>query len=272
MAIAHKAPRRKNRGEKFAPQLAFPFFRPRCQRQLRDQFGPIEVINAAVMGYTPYNELHYYLTEGRKFGADVVLVAFCMNDVANPRLHWGDAPGVTFPPEAIPNHDYDRDRILPRVRKLEEEKARPPLLKRSRLYGVMEKGVGRIFRRNARNFADTGFRIPTFITGEDTLSIEVLLDEIPRSGAGSLQSMSACTKQSARTGHGWRLPSSRSPTSWTKVIPSSRRNGSAIIAAKTPSRASICFRPSGNTRRRACSSLAKRAATTFGTSPVPGTS
>ena len=29
---------------------------------------------------------------------------------------------------------------------------------------------------HSRNFADTGARIPTYITGEDTLSIEVLLD------------------------------------------------------------------------------------------------
>lgn len=151
-------------------------FSNRLERLLRPQFGAVEVINAAVMGYTPYNELHYYLEDGRKFGPDLVIVAFCMNDVANPRLHWGDAPGVTFPGEAIPNHDYDRDHILPRIRKLEEENIRPPLVKQSRLHAALEKAAGRFFRRNSRNFADTGARIPTYITGEDTLSIKVLLD------------------------------------------------------------------------------------------------
>jgi lysophospholipase L1-like esterase len=159
-------------------------FPNRFERMLRDQFGPVEVVNAAVAGYTTYNELHYYLEDGRKFGADLVIVAFCMNDVANPRLHWGDAPGVIFPPEAIPNHDYDRDHILPRVRKLEKEKASPQdrsdvrslLVQNSRLFRLAEKAVAPVYRRRLRNFADTGARIPTFITGEDTLSIEVLLD------------------------------------------------------------------------------------------------
>lgn len=151
-------------------------FSNRLERMLREQFGPVEVINAAVMGYTPYNELDYYLEEGRKFGADLVIVAFCMNDVANPRLHWGDAPGVTFPTEAIPNHDYDRDHILPRLRKLEEKKTHQSFLKQSRLHAVLEKALGRLNRRKSKNFADTGAAIPTFITGEDTLSIEVLLD------------------------------------------------------------------------------------------------
>ena len=159
-------------------------FSNQLERMLREQFGPVEVVNAAVAGYTPYNELHYYLEDGRKFGADLVIVAFCMNDVANPRLHWGDAPGVIFPPEAIPNHDYDRDHILPRVRKLEEEKASPqdrseqrrPFLEHSRLYRLAEKALSRFYRRIPRHFADTGASIRTFITGEDTLSIEVLLD------------------------------------------------------------------------------------------------
>jgi lysophospholipase L1-like esterase len=151
-------------------------FSNRLEQMLREQFGSVEVVNAAVMGYTPYNELHYYLEDGRKFGADLVIVAFCMNDVANPRMHWGDAPGVTFPAEAIPNHHYDRNHILPRLRILEEEKNHQSFLKQSRLHAVLEKAVGRLFRRSFKHFAETRAAIPTFITGEDTLSIEVLLD------------------------------------------------------------------------------------------------
>jgi lysophospholipase L1-like esterase len=158
-------------------------FSNRLERSLRERFGAAEVINAGVMGYTPYNELQYYLHDGRKFGADVVLVAFCMNDVANPRLHWGDAPGVRVPPEAIPNEEYDYGFILPRVRRLEEEKKRPspqaggpPLLRHSRLYAALENLSARVFRRKSKNWADTGADVPTYVTGEDTLSIEVLLD------------------------------------------------------------------------------------------------
>ncbi|MCA1605204.1 MAG: SGNH/GDSL hydrolase family protein, partial [Acidobacteria bacterium] len=127
-------------GSSVPRQDAFP---NRLERMSREEFGAVEVINAAVMGYTPYNELQYYLHRGKDFGADIVLVAFCMNDVANPRLHWGDAPGVKFPSDAIPNADYDRDHILPRVRQLElEQEARRKssaaglkgLLSHSRLY------------------------------------------------------------------------------------------------------------------------------------------
>lgn len=158
-------------------------FANRLERVLRERPGAAEVINAGVMGYTPYNELQFYLRDGRRFGADVVLVAFCMNDVANPRLHWGDAPGVKFPPEAIPNQTYDREHVLPRVRQSEDEKKRPspqaagpPLLRHSRLYGALRNAAARVFHRKNKNWADRGAGFPTYVTGEDTLSIEVLLD------------------------------------------------------------------------------------------------
>ena len=158
-------------------------FPNRLERLLRQQFGPVEVINAGVMGYTPYNELQYYLHEGKNFGADLVIVAFCMNDVVNPRLHWIDAPGVKIPPEAIPNAVYDRDHVLPRIRQLEEEEARRKssetvglrLLRHSRLYVTLARVVERLVRPEPKTSADTK-KIPTYVTGEDTLSIEVLLD------------------------------------------------------------------------------------------------
>ena len=160
---------------------AFP---NRLERFSRQQSGPVEVINAGVMGYTPYNELQYYLQTGRKFEAEVVIIAFCMNDVANPRLHWGDAPGVRFPPEAIPNPVYDRNHVLPKVLQLEDENVRrkrsaeraPSLLRHSRLYNLLAPAVGKFFHPKPKNPGDTGAKIPTYITGEDTLSIEVLLD------------------------------------------------------------------------------------------------
>ncbi|MDQ3803758.1 MAG: GDSL-type esterase/lipase family protein [Acidobacteriota bacterium] len=166
-------------GASLAPEKTFP---NRLESLLRERAGPpAEVVNAAVSGYGPYNELHYYLTRGREFGADVVVVAFCMNDVVNPRLHWGDAPGVEIPDEAVPNLDYDRRHVLPKIRQMNEGAGRaagdggPPLLKHSRLYAALEPALKRLFAR-PRDFGE-GRRVPTYITGEDTISIEVLLDE-----------------------------------------------------------------------------------------------
>jgi hypothetical protein len=157
-------------------------FPNRLEALLRERVGPsAEVVNASVSGYGPYNELHYYLSRGREFGADVVVVAFCMNDVVNPRLHWGDAPGVVIPDAAIPNLDYDRRHVLPRIQRMNEGAGRPaaddgpPLLKYSRLYAALEPALTRLFTR-PKDFGE-GRRVPTYITGEDTISIEVLLDE-----------------------------------------------------------------------------------------------
>ena len=152
------------RGETFANLL---------EAELRRELPGAEVVNAGVMGYTPYNELQFYLTKGRLFEPDLVIVAFCMNDVANPRLHWGDAPGVRVPREAIPNEAYDREHILPVVRRLEEQKRTgapegPPVLRHSRLYRALAPALARAFRRSPA--------VPTRVTGEDDLSIEVLLD------------------------------------------------------------------------------------------------
>jgi lysophospholipase L1-like esterase len=137
-----------------------------------------EVVNASVSGYTAYNEWQQYLSKGRAFGADVVVVAFCLNDVVNPRLHWGDAPGVKIPDEAIPNLDYDRRHVLPRMRELSQRPAvdaRPALLRRSRLYGALEPALKRLFSK-PRDFGE-GQRVPTYLTGEDAISIEVLMDD-----------------------------------------------------------------------------------------------
>ncbi|HWS56683.1 MAG TPA: SGNH/GDSL hydrolase family protein, partial [Pyrinomonadaceae bacterium] len=155
-------------------------FPNRLEALLRERGRPsAEVVNAAVSGYGPYNELHYYLTRGREFGADVVVVAFCMNDVVNPRLHWGDAPGVEIPDAAIPNLEYDRRHVLPKIRRMSDPAraadARPPVLRHSKLYGALEPAVKRLFAR-PRDFGE-GQRVPTYITGEDPISIEVLTDE-----------------------------------------------------------------------------------------------
>lgn len=161
-------------GAAVAPDETFP---NQLEALLRARGRPgAEVVNAAVSGYTAYNEWQQYLARGRAFGADVVVVAFCLNDVVNPRLHWGDAPGARIPDAAIPNLEYDRDHILPRLRRMSERPAeRPSPLRHSRLYRALGPALERLFS-GPRDFG-AGQRVPTYLTGEDTISIEVLTDE-----------------------------------------------------------------------------------------------
>jgi lysophospholipase L1-like esterase len=152
-------------------------FPNRLEALLRPEWPNAEVVNAGVSGYTPYNELQYYLTKGREFQPDLVVVAFCMNDVVNPRLHWGDAPNVKIPNEAIPNREYDQNHILPLMRQREEKRKAaqssvPSLLEHSELYRALAPRVARLYAPKV--IADP--RRPTYITGEDTISIEVLMD------------------------------------------------------------------------------------------------
>lgn len=70
----------------------------------------LEVVNAGVKGYTTYNEIEYYAAEGRRFGADLVLLCVCLNDIVNPRTHWNYARDkiTNIPDAAIPNLGHDR--------------------------------------------------------------------------------------------------------------------------------------------------------------------
>jgi hypothetical protein len=134
----------------------------------------VEVVNAGVVGYSPFNELYYYLNEGRRFEPDVVLVVFVMNDVANPRLHWGYTGELIrdIPDEAIPNLAYDRDHILPI---LEAKRKRSPLMQ-FELYRYARSRLDRARLKADRYSLHKGRKWPTYITGEDTIPIQVLLD------------------------------------------------------------------------------------------------
>lgn len=146
-------------GMRVPRELAFP---DRLQRQLEARSAPVDVVNAGVPGYTPYNQLQYYLTHGRALQPDLVVVSFCMNDVANPRLHWGYTGDVihNIPDAAIPNREYD----------LQVQRA-PSLLERTALYGSLEWRVRMLLEPRDSD------SLPAHITGEDpNLSIHVLLD------------------------------------------------------------------------------------------------
>lgn len=143
----------------------------RLERLLGERNGRAEVVNAGVNGYNAYNELQFYLTEGRKYDPDIVIVAFCMNDVVNPRLHWGsnmDAK-IDLPLGAIPNREHDRLYAIPRIGR--QGGMWRSLLGRSRLYEALSWRLRLLAYRLNRP------ETPTFITGNDTTSIRVLLDE-----------------------------------------------------------------------------------------------
>ncbi len=127
-------------------------FPNQLEQRLQSTRTPCEVLNAGVCGYTAYNELQYYLHRGRDFHPDLVIVAFCLNDVADPRLHWDyTSRAITnIPAAAIPNLQYDRDHILPILHSRWHRPAHDP---------------------------DLRAKVPTFITGEDSIDIRVLEDD-----------------------------------------------------------------------------------------------
>ncbi|HEX5054730.1 MAG TPA: GDSL-type esterase/lipase family protein [Planctomycetota bacterium] len=173
-------------GHAVSREAAFPF---QLQQLLRAGSRSIEVVNAGVTGYTAYNELQAYLVHGRQLEPDLVVIALCLNDVVNPRLHWGATAGqlLAVPEEAIPNEQYDRDVILPRIQaatKLDLD----ALTLRHRTFAdnfalyrfvrARTSGWGRqpalATGEPAGNDANRP-NVPTLLTGDDTISIEVLL-------------------------------------------------------------------------------------------------
>jgi hypothetical protein len=104
-------------------------FANRLERLLQSRYLSVEVLNAGVLGYTAYNELQFYLTKGRAFEPDIVIVAFCMNDIVNPRLHWGVYTNnqlIDIPDRAIPNLEHDRNIAIPKAGGARPNKAETP--------------------------------------------------------------------------------------------------------------------------------------------------
>jgi hypothetical protein len=168
---------------------------------LQSRYGPAEVLNTGVFGYTAYNELQFYLTKGRAFEPDIVVVAFCMNDVVNPRIHWGvytDNQLIDIPDRAIPNLEHDRDIAIPkaggaRSNQVETPEEEESLLARSALYKAVKIRLPRIFGDEDPHAANAAAsmkskppskaktitprrNVPTYLSGEQASTIEVLLD------------------------------------------------------------------------------------------------
>jgi lysophospholipase L1-like esterase len=154
-------------GETFAKVL---------ERQLDRPGRRVEVINAGVLGYTAYNEERYYAARGRDFQPDVVVVAFCMNDVADPELHWSGTRHEVgeIPAAAIPDPAYYATHVarilgprLPLIGRGSEILRRIALLRDPRRAPAWATHLS----------TRVGDRLwPTYVTGEDDLDIRVLTD------------------------------------------------------------------------------------------------
>jgi hypothetical protein len=137
----------------------------------------IEVINSGVLGYTPYNELEYYRADGHRFEPDLVVVAFCMNDVADPELHWSATPREVppVPSEAIPNLEYHRRHVTALLPPSLPFVGRRSFLLR-RVHALTDPRRTPEWR--AGRFTSVGGKTwPTYVTSEDNLSIAVLVDD-----------------------------------------------------------------------------------------------
>ncbi len=166
-------------GDSVAYGVGVPFkaaFPQRLEDLLAMQYDDVAVLNSAVSGYTPYNQLQQYVSRDREIPVDIVVVAFAMNDIVDPELHWNYTEDAieNIPPEAYPNLRYHEERVAPIL----------DARRRDREQGSTE--LGRLVRSaiNVKNITDQeasytvvdGRRWPTYITGEDTISIEALTD------------------------------------------------------------------------------------------------
>ena len=166
-------------GDSVAYGVGVPFeeaFPQRLEDLLATRRDDVAVLNSAVSGYTPYNQLQQYMSRDHDIPVDIVVVAFAMNDVVDPELHWNYTEDAIekIPIEAYPNLRYHEERVVPIL------EAR----RRDREQGGTE--LGRLVRSaiNVKNITDQeasytvvdGRRWPTYVTGEDTISIEALTD------------------------------------------------------------------------------------------------
>jgi lysophospholipase L1-like esterase len=152
-------------------------FAQRLELALDSPERRVEVVNAGVNGYTPYNELHYFLEVGRSFEPDLVLAAFCMNDVVDPLLHWNRRRRLLeVPAEAIPNPAYHEAVAEPRFRRrMWAARAASHSALLGRLAALLVPSVAEDWRERCYRTRDG--RQPDCLTLEDELGIEVLLDE-----------------------------------------------------------------------------------------------
>jgi lysophospholipase L1-like esterase len=86
----------------------------RRMEALLSEAQPVEVLNFGVGGYNPYNEAAQFADLGVAYAPDLVLVAFCINDLNDPtlhfdaqtRLHLGTIPDAAYPDPSLRHGRY----------------------------------------------------------------------------------------------------------------------------------------------------------------------
>ncbi len=137
----------------------------------------------ASQGWSPFNERAYLAASGLR--PAVVVLVVCLNDVVNPRLHWGYTPGrFAIPDAAIPDLEDDRLRVQPIVRDLwgVGELARLGMGPKLRSWAWAQRRIRGTPALDAHVEAlargttaeHDGATWPTLVTAEDTLDLRVL--------------------------------------------------------------------------------------------------
>jgi len=93
------------------------------ESRLRASLPGAEVLNLGTGGYNPYTESALLRGVGLAFEPDLVLVQFCINDLADPTIHFenhartrlGTLPDVAFPNPAMRTHDAGGRSLVERL-------------------------------------------------------------------------------------------------------------------------------------------------------------
>lgn len=149
---------------------------PERLEKLLEKSKNVEVLNAGVNGYNPYNQLHLYREKLKDFDPDLVLAGFCMNDIADPVLHWRDKKGFFKDLEsgAFPDYERHQKEVNPRVYRASSVAV--SLLENSALYRALSR-QWTLFRQRALRYESIGGRQwPVYVADEDPVSIRKLTD------------------------------------------------------------------------------------------------
>lgn len=166
-------------GDSVTYGIGLPFpdaFPQRLEDLLAAEYADVAVLNSAVSGYTPYTQLRRYESRNPVVPMNLVMVVFTMNDVADPELHWNyTEDAITdIPMEAYPNLRYHEERVEPLLEARRRERAQGGGELGRRIRDSVN--VTNVTEQEASYTVVDGRRWPTYITGEDTISIEVLTD------------------------------------------------------------------------------------------------
>lgn len=166
-------------GDSVAYGVGVPYedaFPQRLRKMLASERPDAAVLNMAVSGYTPYTQLHQYKSRADDLPAELVVVVFTMNDVVDPELHWNYTEDAisNIPRAAYPNIRYHEEQVVPILEARRTQRSGNGSELAHRIRSAVN--VLNITDHEASYRIVDGRRWPTYITGEDTIGIDVLTD------------------------------------------------------------------------------------------------